>query len=86
MPLRLGALHDALLDPGNAEKAQKAAEELAGYDNQLASIRSDLRILTWMVGAIGLLGLGTLWLSYSILARLIDLAGTIGALAARLPQ
>lgn len=50
MTLRLGALHDALLDPGNAEKAQRAAEEVAGYENQLAAIESRLTLLTWMVG------------------------------------
>jgi hypothetical protein len=50
MSLRLGALHDALLDPGNAEKATKAAEELANYDNRLASIETRLTLLTWMVG------------------------------------
>lgn len=49
MAMRLGALHDALLDPGNAEKAQKAAEELANYDSQLADVRSDVRLLKWMV-------------------------------------
>jgi len=50
MPLRLGALHDALLDPGNAEKAQKAAEEMAGYEHRFAGIESDLTLLKWMVG------------------------------------
>lgn len=50
MTLRLGALHDALLDPGNAEKAQRAAEEVAGYENRLAAIESRLTLLTWMVG------------------------------------
>ena len=50
MSLRLGALQDALLDPGNAEKATRAAEELAGYDNRLASIERDLFLLKWMVG------------------------------------
>ncbi len=32
------------------EKARKAAEALAGYEPQLAALRSDLRLLTWMVG------------------------------------
>lgn len=50
MALRLGALHDALLDPGNAEKALRAAEEVAGYENRLASIDTRLAVLTWMVG------------------------------------
>lgn len=50
MSLRLGALQDALLDPGNVEKATRAAEELAGYDNRLAPIERDLFLLKWMVG------------------------------------
>jgi hypothetical protein len=52
MTLRLGALHDALLAPGDAELARKAAEEVAGYENQLAAIRSDLLLLKWMVGLV----------------------------------
>ena len=51
MSMRLGALHDALLDPGNAEKAQRAAEEVAGYDSRLAAIDARLLVLQWMVGA-----------------------------------
>lgn len=74
MTLRLGALHDALLDPGNADKAVKAAEELAGYDAALADIRSDLRLLKWMVATLIVftttLGFGNLWLSFNMLSRL----------------
>lgn len=51
MSLRLGALHDALLSPGDADLARKAAEEVAGYENQLAAIRGDLTLLKWMLGA-----------------------------------
>ena len=72
MSLRLGALHDALLDPGNAEKAQRAAEELANYEGQLADVRSDLRLLKWMVGAVlgTVLGIVTMILGlYSRLPR-----------------
>lgn len=57
MALQLGALRDALADAGaSPELARKAAEEVAGYENQLNSIRlelSELRsrvtLLTWMV-------------------------------------
>jgi hypothetical protein len=49
MALRLGALHDALLHPGDKDLAQKAAEEVAGYDSRLASIETRLMVLTWMV-------------------------------------
>jgi len=50
MALQLGALRDALLEAGaSAEKAGKAAEELAAYDNQIAEIRATQRLHTWML-------------------------------------
>jgi len=70
MTLRLGALQDALLDPGNAEKATKAAEELAGYDNRLASIEGKVTVLTWMVGTLIVLVLFNLGLTFQVFARL----------------
>jgi hypothetical protein len=43
MALQLGALRDALIDAGaSPEKAAKAAEELAAYENRLR--RQDLRV------------------------------------------
>jgi hypothetical protein len=51
MALRLGALHDALLSAGaEADKAQKAAEEVAAYESRLASIDTRLAVLTWIAG------------------------------------
>ena len=74
MALQLGALRDALLEAGaTPEKAEKAAEELAGYDRQLETIRSDLRLLTWMVGGLYVLGAPALWL-------LLRVAAKVGAL------
>jgi hypothetical protein len=70
MSLRLGALHDALLDPGNAEKAQRAAEEVAAYESRLGSIDTRLSVLQWMVGFLLALGLGQLWFTLTILGRL----------------
>jgi hypothetical protein len=32
------------------ELARKAAEEVAGYESQIASIRSELQLVTWIVG------------------------------------
>ena len=65
MSIRLGALHDALLDGGTSpELAQKAAEELADYEKRLASIDTRLAVLTGMVGtliALVLLVLGKVW-------------------------
>jgi DNA integrity scanning protein DisA with diadenylate cyclase activity len=52
MALQLGALRDALLDAGaKPEKADKAAEELAGYEHEFAEIKSDLRVLKWSQAA-----------------------------------
>jgi hypothetical protein len=44
-------LRDALLEAGaTPAKADKAAEELAAYENRLAGIESDLNVLKWMTG------------------------------------
>jgi hypothetical protein len=51
MSLRLGALHDALLNAGATDDlARKAAEEVAAYERQLAEVRTDLLVIKWMVG------------------------------------
>lgn len=53
MALQLGALRNALLEAGaSPDKADKAAEEIAGYENRLAGIETRLTLLTWMVGAL----------------------------------
>ena len=70
MSLRLGALHDALLDPGNAEKAQRAAEEVAGYDKALADLRGDMLLVKWMLGVLIALVIGVSWQGFSIMGRL----------------
>jgi hypothetical protein len=62
MALQRGALRDALIDAGaKQEKADKAAEELAGYENRLANIDTRLTLLTWMVGTNIVITLGVLW-------------------------
>ena len=61
MTLQLGALRDALLEAGaTPEKAAKAAEEAAAYENRLAKIETDLTVLKWMVGTNVVLTLGIL--------------------------
>jgi hypothetical protein len=75
MPLRLGALHDALLEAGATPNlAKEAAEEVANYERQIADIRSDLQLLKWMVGTtlalVVALGFGNLWLTFNVLSRL----------------
>jgi len=44
-----------------AEKADRAAKELAGYETRIASIDSRLSVLTWMVGFNLVLTAGVLW-------------------------
>jgi hypothetical protein len=62
MALQLGALRDALIDAGaKPEKADKAAEELAGYESRLAGIDARLSVLTWMAGTNLVLTAGVLW-------------------------
>ena len=62
MALQLGALREALIDAGaKPDKADKAAEEMAGYENRLSNIDVRLTLLTWMVGfnlvlTVGVLG------------------------------
>jgi hypothetical protein len=44
-------LYDALKDAGAAEdKARKAAETVAAYENRFGKIETDLAVLKWMVG------------------------------------
>ena len=51
MALQLGAPRDALVEAGaTVEKANKAAEKLAGYENRLAGMDTRLSVLTWIGG------------------------------------
>jgi len=44
-------VYDALKDAGATEdKAKKAAEALAAYENRFNKVESDLNLLKWMVG------------------------------------
>jgi hypothetical protein len=67
--LRLGALHDALLNAGaQPDLAQRAAEEGATYHRQLQEIRGELLVLKWLVAtalALHLIVLGLLWKVFS---------------------
>jgi len=66
MVLQLRALRDALLDAGSSpKKANRAAEELAGYETRLTSIDGRLALITWMVGSNLAATLGVLWWSLS---------------------
>ncbi len=54
--------YDALLAAGAPEdKAARAAQALAGYDNRFNKIEADLTLLKWMVGLViaGIVGMIT---------------------------
>ena len=52
MALMLSKTYDAFRNAGADEKvARDAAEELATYDNQLAELRSDVKLLKSITGA-----------------------------------
>jgi hypothetical protein len=62
MALQLGALRDALIEAGaTKEKADKAAEELAGYETRLAGIETKLAVLVRMVAFNLAMTGGVLW-------------------------
>jgi hypothetical protein len=72
MALQLGALRDALIEAGaSVEKAEKATEELAAYENRFAgfegplvALQGDVGLLKWMAGfviAVVLIEFGMLW-------------------------
>lgn len=51
MAVMMGNLYAALVKAGAGEnEAQKAAEEIAGYENRFAKIEADVALLKWMVG------------------------------------
>ena len=61
MPVMLSALRAALVEAGaSEEKADRAAEELVGYENRFAAVESSLSVLKWMVGMNLALSLGLL--------------------------
>jgi hypothetical protein len=62
MALMLAEVYDALLEAGASEdKARKAAEAVAAYDNRLATIGRKLEVHTYMLSTLIVIGLGILW-------------------------
>lgn len=68
MALRMGALYDALKHGQgiSEEDAQRAAEEVANYENRIGRIEARLDTLTWMVGA-------NIGLTFLVLGKLVVL-------------
>lgn len=51
MAVMMGNLYRALKEAGvDEERAQKASEEVAGFENRLSGIEGKVNTLTWMVG------------------------------------
>lgn len=66
MALMVGSLYDALKSAGvDDEKARKAAEDVASYDNRVGKVESDLTLLKWMVGTNIALTIAIFWRVFS---------------------
>ena len=67
MALMLSKICDAFKTAGAPEdKAREAAEEIAGFEDRLSNIESDVKLLKWIAG-------GNVALSMAILALLLRL-------------
>ena len=53
MAILLSRTYEAFRAAGAPDdKARDAAEEIAAYDNRLANIEADVRLLKWMMGLV----------------------------------
>ena len=51
MAMMLSRTYEALKAAGAPDdKAREAAEEIAGFENRLAAIEADVKLLKWMLG------------------------------------
>lgn len=67
MALMSAELYDALKEAGaSEEKARKAAEAVAAYDQRFSKIENDLAVLKWMVGTNVVVTLGVLWKVFTL--------------------
>jgi hypothetical protein len=82
MTTMITELYDALKDAGASEdKARKAAETVAAYENRFAKIETDLAVLKWMVGTNLVLTLAVIASTASIWLRVGEISGQLTALA-----
>ena len=62
----ISEVYDALKEAGaSEEKARKAAEAIAGYENRFARIETDLSVLKWMIGFNLAMTTAVLWKVFS---------------------
>jgi len=82
MALQLGALRDALVEAGASPAASaRASEELASYENKLASMDGRLTLLTWMTGTSVVLSLTVLGTVLALWSKLAEISGQLAAVA-----
>lgn len=78
MTLMLAKLYDALRASGAPdEKALAAAEEVAGYEREIGSLRTEARVGQGLTGVLIVVGLAALW-------QLFAMRGEVGELRAGL--
>jgi hypothetical protein len=66
MSTMISEVYDALKEAGaSEEKARKAAEAIASYENRFTRIESDLALLKWMVGFNLAMTVAVLWKVFS---------------------
>lgn len=66
------------------EEARAVANELGEQESALASLKTELRVLTWMVGTLIVLTIATLTSVGGVYLKLADLALQVGTVAGRL--
>ncbi len=66
MSTMISEVYDALKEAGaSEEKARKAAEAVATYENRFARIESDLAVVKWMIGFNLAMTVAVLWKVFS---------------------
>jgi len=62
----ISEVYDALIEAGaSSEKAGKAAQAVANYDNRFAKVEADLLLVKWMLGFVLAMQAATLWKAFS---------------------
>jgi cell division septal protein FtsQ len=81
MALMLGKLYDAVKAANIPDdKARAAAEKVATYEQ----VKSDTRLLKWMMGVLIALVLGVFWMQWQTVAELASVRGELTTVKDRL--
>jgi hypothetical protein len=66
MATMISEVYDALKEAGTSEeKARKAAEAIAAYENRFAKIETKLEVIQWMIGFNLAMTTAVLWKVFS---------------------